>query len=206
MNRCAGFYTLVQYWPDPERAEGVNIGVLLFETGRGLVEQKFLPDLVAVHERFPWAMFDEVRFERAWRAVVERIRREPVRTREDLRSFAAKEAGNLVMTEPRSIAFEDATAITAVLHAKLVQPPQAHLPKGYRSIPDEWSNAAGEGYIIVRPVPRSRAISAQSKRAGEASRTDDFSWLPTVSPNPSRGPQFVASPALTGPLVSRSTT
>jgi hypothetical protein len=117
-----GFYSIVQFCPDRERLESVNIGIVLFETDEGTLTASPLLDAPLAWARFPAADRDRTRFESTWSGLVSRLTRHRIRTQVDLRAFGSKEAGNLILTPSRSIAFDDARTTARELFQKLVVP------------------------------------------------------------------------------------
>jgi len=105
MSSATGYYSLIQYCPDPSRLEAANVGVLLFAP-----EQKFLKALMARDNRRIQQFFgrhghDWVRINSFKKAVEERVQAETgsMRTLEDLKEFIARRANRFLMTEPRSM-------------------------------------------------------------------------------------------------------
>jgi hypothetical protein len=116
-----GYFCLLQFRPAPEREEGRNVAVVVFDTqGRLVVRalEKLSSVLHALNipeQDLPW-------MEQDLSAYLTRLAHtEPSVTA--LRHFAACEAGQLVLLEPHSTSFEDIGQEADTLFQQLVQPP-----------------------------------------------------------------------------------
>jgi Protein of unknown function (DUF3037) len=121
-----GYYSILQYVPDPERAEGVNIGVILF-----CPEKNFLRIRTTVRSdrvrrffgRRPDTDLNLSRLNAFKTAFEERVAIEAARMRtlEDFRGFIKTRANQLRLTEPRPVKLEDPESELSNLYELLVE-------------------------------------------------------------------------------------
>ncbi len=114
-------YVLVQHVPDRERAEGVNVGLVMTQDlGLGshlqMLEQWDLDHL----EGRLGAAVDVLRLERALKALYVRLARNAPRGYAELLRFFRAEGGVFVGTVPRSMRVENPEVEGRALFAKLV--------------------------------------------------------------------------------------
>lgn len=121
-----GYYSILQYVPDPERAEGVNIGLMLFcpekeflkiqttesndRVRKLLGRQRSSASNLSRLDAFKTA-FEE-------RVVLENGR---IQTLEDFRGFVSTRANQLRLTDPRPVKVADPEAELSNLFALLVE-------------------------------------------------------------------------------------
>lgn len=101
-----GYYSLLQFVPDIERAEGVNVGVVLFAPVHNFLKARTTTDNDRVRRFFgSEQLFDLNRLKALKETFAERISFEQRRivTREDFGLFVATRANNFLLTEPRPI-------------------------------------------------------------------------------------------------------
>lgn len=124
MPRQQGYYSLVQYCPDPARAEVANVGVLLFSPGHHFIDVRVSKSVQHVRSVFRGLSLDTNQIRMAKRALQERIeiQKSAFHTLEDLTRFIDQRANTVVLTAPRSIAVEDPKAQLAELFHELVEP------------------------------------------------------------------------------------
>ena len=101
-----GYYSLLQFVPDMERAESVNVGVVLFCPARGFLQAKTTSDTKRVRRLFGRrADVDSIRLNAMKEGFVERVALESQRiaTPEDFRLFVDTRANQLLLTQPRPV-------------------------------------------------------------------------------------------------------
>lgn len=132
-----GYYSILQYVPDPERAEGVNIGLMLFCPDSGFLKiqttenndrvRKFLG-----RQRSSAATLSQLdSFKTAFteRVAMERGR---MQTREDFQVFVSTRANQLRLTDPRPVKLTDPEDELTNLFRLLVDDTQpSHAPTHY---------------------------------------------------------------------------
>lgn len=123
MSSQEGFYTIIQYMPRPERAEGVNVGVALICASLDGPMVRMVQSNERVRLRFPEHHLDEHRFNSEKAALDRRLRRVRARTVEELRDFIGREAGHLVLTPPCPILVRSPLADLDELFEDLVGDP-----------------------------------------------------------------------------------
>ena len=124
MPRQQGYYSLVQYCPDPARAEVANVGVLLFSPGHHFIDVRLSTNVKHVKSVFSALNLDTGQIRMAKRSLQERIevQKSSFQTLEDLTQFIDQRANAVVLTAPRSIAVENPeTELTELFH-ELVEP------------------------------------------------------------------------------------
>lgn len=117
-----GLYGAIQYCPDLDRAEGVNVGVYLVcvTTGQSLVRMSDSRDRLHLQRRLGSKRIDEKRIELAKTALTNRFVTSRIRSREDIEHFASREANNLIIMPPRRILITDIAKDIAELFDALV--------------------------------------------------------------------------------------
>jgi hypothetical protein len=105
MKPSRGYYAIVQYCPDPSRAEAANVGVILFAPERGFIDVRSAKGHDRERRFFQVRAGDLERIEAAKHSLESRIRlyRDDFKTIEDLRDFAATRANELLIVPPRPI-------------------------------------------------------------------------------------------------------
>lgn len=100
-----GFYSLIQYVPDPERAEGVNVGVVLVCPEDQKLHVLVLNDTKTLHDRCLLKNVDGDRFVSEMNGLATRIREESAHLRsvEDLVEFSKQEANRISILKPRRL-------------------------------------------------------------------------------------------------------
>jgi hypothetical protein len=101
MATAEAFFSLIQYVPDLDRAEGVNVGVVLLSpSGRAHVQLAETNELVRRH--FPGHVFDDARLTYAKSSLERRLVSRVFESRDELERFGAALGNNLVLLPPRS--------------------------------------------------------------------------------------------------------
>lgn len=119
-----GYYSILQYVPDVERAESVNIGVVLICPARNFRKVKTTKDNARIVRFFGTsAGFDGQRLTILKQALEERIAAIP--TLEELQRFVETRANHLRLIAPRPIKVAEPEAELDRLFAALVEEPAA---------------------------------------------------------------------------------
>lgn len=103
-----GYYSIIQYVPDIERAEGANIGIVLFCPDKHFLGVKLSRDNKRIIRFFgskPDSDLNLARINILKMAFQERVFFEEklIQTQEDFRAFTASRGNQLLLTEPRPI-------------------------------------------------------------------------------------------------------
>jgi hypothetical protein len=103
MSPTRGYYSLIQFCPDPARLEAANVGVVLFCPDLGFIKAKTARGNDRLRRFFRAESFDRRRVDAAKRAIVDRLNVEAERfkTPDDLRGFIDTRANDIVLTAPR---------------------------------------------------------------------------------------------------------
>jgi hypothetical protein len=109
MNPSTGYYSLIQYCPDPSRLEAANIGVLLFSPKHCFLKARTATGNARIRRFFGARGHDWRRINSFKQAIEERLEVEQgtIHTLEDLERFIARRANRLRITPPRSMRVSD---------------------------------------------------------------------------------------------------
>jgi len=109
MRAYRGYYGLIQYCPDPGRAEAANIGVIVFCPELQFIDARISDSNERIRRFFGRESFDPARVNAAKRAIKSRlgVSREHFRCLEDFERFAQGRANELLITRPRPMRVED---------------------------------------------------------------------------------------------------
>ncbi len=98
-----GFYSLIQFMPNPGRAEAANVGIVLVCPDSGAVIVRMSETNAGPKLRFGSAAVDDVRLGYAKDAIRNRIYREIAPTPESIETLRAIEGNALALTAPRAV-------------------------------------------------------------------------------------------------------
>ncbi len=123
-----GYYSLIQFCPDPARAEVANLGVILFCPDLGFLDVRMAPNNDRVRQFFGEGSFDDWALSSGKQALCARLCAdgEEFRTVADLERFAQTRANELILTSPRPVKVVDPERDLDTLYADLVQARQCH--------------------------------------------------------------------------------
>jgi hypothetical protein len=101
MSFAKGYYSIIQYCPDPSRLEAVNIGVALFSPELRFLHAKFGRRRTRISHLFGKQDWEFVRLQQS--AIEARLTRdqETFQTLEEFEAYVSRRANTLVMTSPR---------------------------------------------------------------------------------------------------------
>jgi hypothetical protein len=137
MKPTTGYYSLIQFCPDPSRLEAANVGVLLFAPACDFLKALTVHDNRRIQRFFGREGFDWERISSFKRGIEERVEAEQgtIRKLEDLHEFIARRANRFVITEPRSMRVIDPQKDLLQLFQELVggepRSKKAHSLKSY---------------------------------------------------------------------------
>ncbi|HEY5314551.1 MAG TPA: DUF3037 domain-containing protein [Pirellulales bacterium] len=117
------YCSLIQYCPDRFRAEGINVGVVLFSPQPPCIRARMTAKHARVRKMFGTSGRDLDALKLAKRAMESRLNANngEIATAADLRSFIATRANDLRMTEPRLIKVTDVESELERLYHELVE-------------------------------------------------------------------------------------
>jgi len=100
-----GYYSLIQYCPDPGRLEAVNLGVVLFCPDSGFLDAKIGSNNDRVRRLFGTAGFDNWALNKAKQALVARLRidKADLLNMEKLEQFVRSRANTVILSELRPV-------------------------------------------------------------------------------------------------------
>lgn len=110
MDGHKGYYSLIQYAPNPSRAEAVNVGVLLFCPTLNVLDAEFSRSNDRVRRFFGRdTELDLVRLNTRKQAIKDRfvVEKDKFKTLSDLEKFIHSRANEILITDPRSIRVHD---------------------------------------------------------------------------------------------------
>jgi hypothetical protein len=113
-----GYYSLVQFCPDPSRLEGVNIGVVLYSPGERRLQVRITRNNQRIRKFFgnqDWNLVN-----RAKTSIENQLRSQQFLTVEELESYISKRANIIQISPPRPMAITDLETDIAELHDRLV--------------------------------------------------------------------------------------
>ncbi|MEX2139715.1 MAG: DUF3037 domain-containing protein [Pirellulales bacterium] len=124
MQAHKGYYSLIQFCPDPGRAEVANIGVLVFCPDFDYLDVALSKNNRRVIEVFGGKSFDASWLNDAKKSFLTGIQseRERFKSLADLEQFVTSRGNELILTKPRAMRIEDAASALEALHAELVEP------------------------------------------------------------------------------------
>jgi hypothetical protein len=124
--RATGYYCVVQFTPDRRRAEGANIGVLLFSPEHHFLDVRLASSNRRIHRFFGTPQgFDEEHVSAIRLSLKNRLQVEAeyVRSLEDLEHFVKTLPNHLVLTPPRAVIVTEPARDLASLFEELVAEP-----------------------------------------------------------------------------------
>ena len=122
MKQTSGYYSLIQFCPDPSRLEAANVGILLFVPSLGFLKAITTRDNRRVQQFFGRQGSDWVRLNSFKKGLEERIQveRTSIQSIEDLTNLISKFANKLRLTNPRPLIVSDPDKNIQELYAELV--------------------------------------------------------------------------------------
>jgi hypothetical protein len=112
-------YSIIQFYPRALRREGINVGVVVLSERLGAVRVKMSSNNELIRKHHGAASFDDVWLTSAKRSLSRRLQN-IAPTLAALTEFVSKEAGQLIVLPPRSVAVEDIDRAVALLFNELV--------------------------------------------------------------------------------------
>ncbi|MGD0830952.1 MAG: DUF3037 domain-containing protein [Terracidiphilus sp.] len=120
MNQDKGYYSLIQFCPDPSRLEGVNIGIVVYSSSEKRVRVRITKDNRRIKKVFgnqDWRLLN-----RAKASIESQLQSEHFVTIGDLEAYIAKRANIIQLTAPRSVRITDLETVSKELQNRLVGP------------------------------------------------------------------------------------
>ncbi len=107
MSSTKGYYSIIQYCPDPSRLEAVNIGVALFCPELRFLRAQFGRRKTRVHQLFGRQDWEFVTLQQS--AIEARLAREQegFEKLEDFEAYVSRRANSLTLTSPRPVKVEN---------------------------------------------------------------------------------------------------
>ncbi|MEW4531193.1 DUF3037 domain-containing protein [Maioricimonas sp. JC845] len=117
-----GYYSVIQYCPEPSRFEAANVGVLLFCPATGYLKAITSPDNQRAIKFFGREGHDWKRVQAFKKGMEDRLQKErsSIRSLDDLRQFISMRANLIRMSDPRPVKVFDPDKDLAELFEKLV--------------------------------------------------------------------------------------
>ena len=132
MSRQQGYYSLIQFCPDPARAEVVNLGVLLFSPEHQFLDVAMSNSVNRVKTVFPQLDYDNQQLKSMIGWIKGRLKAERCRfqSKNDLSHFVGTRFNDVRLTAPRSIVVEQPEQQLKALFEELVAVPTEKVLKG----------------------------------------------------------------------------
>jgi hypothetical protein len=111
MSAATGYYSLIQYCPDPSRLEAANVGVVLFCPAKNFLEVRTAHRNDRIRRLFgrdkDWKQINAIKL-----SVERRLKtdRDQFQEAADLERFATTRANAMRLTPPRAVLVEDPAA------------------------------------------------------------------------------------------------
>jgi hypothetical protein len=118
MSQQRGYYSLIQYFPDPSRLEAVNIGVVVYSSNDGKLCLQISRSNHRIRRFFGNQDWKFVNSSKA--AIANQLRREYFRTVKDLEAYIAKRANAIQLSSPRPMRISQIEEDVRSLFSRLV--------------------------------------------------------------------------------------
>jgi hypothetical protein len=118
MSQRKGYYSLIQFSPDPSRLEAVNIGVVVYSSHDGKLSLEITRSNRRIRRFFGEQDWKFVK--RAKAAISNQLHREYFRSIQDLESFIAKRANAIQLSAPRPMQIASIDEAVKSLYLRLV--------------------------------------------------------------------------------------
>jgi hypothetical protein len=122
-----GYYSLVQYCPDLSRLEGVNIGVLIYDSSTQRLRLRVLKSHRRIGQFFgkqDWTFVDRLK-----NSLVDRLGRESFSSKDELQKFISKRANAIQLTPLQPVIINEIDQDIDKLFEELVSPVTAQRRK-----------------------------------------------------------------------------
>lgn len=122
MTRYTGWFSIVQYCPDPNRLEAANIGVLLFCPSLEFLDVRMASDNHRIIKFFGPLMSERPAIDSFKKGLIERVRneRKQIVSHEQLADFVDRRANLIRISPPRSIRVTEPERQLNELFSKLI--------------------------------------------------------------------------------------
>ncbi len=120
MTKDRAFYCVVQFCPDPAKAEAANVGVLLFRAEPHFLEVRLSESMKRVQHFFRPGRKDLERIEYEVAALGQRLKHQEITTEEQLAQFVASRADRVRLAAPRLVKIGDPREDLQRLYDQLV--------------------------------------------------------------------------------------
>lgn len=167
MNQHKGYYSLIQFCPDPSRLEGINLGVLVYSPDDGRLVFRLTQSNQRIRKVFgqqDWNFIDRVR-----ESVQSRLQSEKFETVHDLESYIAKRANVVQLTPLRPLKIGEIDQEVSALYRRLVESERvARQPRISTYLSRKLIEAGVEGFVkksISIEIPTLKQLKEKSARS-----------------------------------------
>lgn len=117
-----GFYSIIAFYPDLQRAEGANVGIVLAVPGRGYLQVRMSETNESVSHLFRKKSFDDVRLAHSKEMFKNRLCSDLIGTvaPDDFVEFSSREGNHLSLSPPRTVLTENPDQTLSDLYQRLV--------------------------------------------------------------------------------------
>ena len=184
MNQHKGYYSLIQFCPDPSRLEGINIGVLVYSPETARLVFRLTQGNQRIRKVFgqqDWNFLDRVR-----ESVQSRLRSEKFETVSDLESYIAKRANVVQLTPVRPLKIGDIDQEISALYRRLVEPETvARKPRIATYLLNKLIEAGVEG-LVKKSISIEIPTFRQPIRVPYGYQNGRFNLISPIQFNPDR--------------------
>jgi Protein of unknown function (DUF3037) len=150
MSEQAGYYSLIQFYPDPSRLEGVNIGVVVYSSADTRVQVRISQSNHRIRKFFGNQNWNLIRRARA--AIEGQLRTQLFLSVEDLKAYISKRANAIQLTPPRPMRISDPAGDVDRLFGRLVGPDALERKRGLRGNLTKSFEEAGIVNLVRKSV------------------------------------------------------
>ena len=150
MSQLNGYYSLVQFCPDPSRLESVNIGIVLYSTSEKRLQVRISRSNQRIRRCFgnqDWSLLS-----RARTAIANQLRSEQFLSIQDLDAYISKRANIIQLTQLRPMRITNLEADAIELQKRLVGPEPVESKCGVHGILKRRLFEAGVADLVEKSV------------------------------------------------------
>ncbi|HEV2455628.1 MAG TPA: DUF3037 domain-containing protein [Verrucomicrobiae bacterium] len=125
MNRTKGYFSLVQYCPDPARQEAANVGVVLFCPEAQFIRARTAGTISRIRRFFGQGVDGNRHLHGMMKALSSRleIERSEFKSLDDFEKFVSSRANKIILTQPKPMLVTDPQSDLETLYSELVAEP-----------------------------------------------------------------------------------
>lgn len=125
MSQHGGYYSVIQYYPDPSRLEGVNVGVVVYSSVDGMLSLRVSRSNHRIRKFFgdhqDWKFLNRGKV-----AIANQLRNQYFQSIDDLKAYIAKRANAFQLSTPRPMRISEINQDVETLFERLVGEDPVH--------------------------------------------------------------------------------